>query len=329
MKRACVFHADQFLRHGKAGHPESAGRLTSIMGGLKTTGLIDRMDVLVPREATEAQLCAVHDPAYVRYVEAFGTGKLDPDTEMTAGSLEAARLAAGAAVGTVDEVLGGRELGFGLVRPPGHHAQPAQAQGFCIFNNAAVGAAHALAALERVLVVDWDVHHGNGTEKIFYGKPDVLYFSVHQSPHFPYTGKTGDTGKGAGEGFNVNVPLPPGSTDADYLEAFQRVLSPVATAFRPGLVIVSAGYDPAAGDPLGDMLMTPRGFQKLAFTVRNLSNARVVALLEGGYSARLPDCVAASIRGFLGEDIEIDSTATSATAWIDEAVRVQKEYWPL
>ncbi|WP_424358532.1 histone deacetylase family protein [Methanocella sp. MCL-LM] len=331
MKRACIIYSDQCLRHGTEGHVENFRRLTSVMAGLKAPELSGLADIVTPGRASQGQLIKVHHPNYVLHVETFGTGMLDPDTEMTDGSLDAARLAAGAAVDAVEEVRNGRELAFGLIRPPGHHALPDRAMGFCLFNNAAVGAAQALAHYSKVLIVDWDVHHGNGTEQIFYGTPDVLYFSVHQSPHFPYTGAVGDAGEGEGEGYNVNIPLPPGSTDADYLEAFLRVLAPIADDYRPDLVIVSAGYDPAEGDPLGDMRMTPRGFQKLAYLVRSITRANgVIALLEGGYSALLPDCVAASIRGFLGEDAEISlATTAAARSHVDEAVRAQRQYWRL
>ncbi|CAJ36490.1 histone deacetylase family protein [Methanocella arvoryzae] len=329
MKRACVLYSDQCLLHGTESHIENARRLTAIMGGLNSSELMGHVDVVSLGRAAERQLTRVHDLDYVRHIETSGTGMLDPDTEMTAGSLDAARLAAGAALDAVEEVRKGRELAFGLVRPPGHHALPGRAMGFCIFNNAAIGAARALDHYRKVLVVDWDVHHGNGTQQIFYRTPDVLYFSVHQSPHFPYTGDAAETGEGEGEGFNVNVPLPAGSTDADFLEAFLRVLTPITDDYKPGLVIVSAGYDPAQGDPLGDMRMTPRGFQKLAYMVRTMSSALgVVAMLEGGYSALLPDCVAASIRGFLGEDAEIEpETTAGAVSHIGEAVRIQRQYW--
>lgn len=332
MKSSCVFYADQFLRHGLEGHVESPGRLTAALRHLRASGLSDRLDLLAPRNAEDSELCAVHEPEYVQYLETRGPGWLDPDTPVTSGSAETARLAAGAAVGAVEQVSrGGRKLAFGLVRPPGHHAFPGKAMGFCLYNNAAVGAASALGDRKKVLIVDWDVHHGNGTEAIFYGNPAVLYFSVHQSPHFPHTGKAEDVGTCEGEGFNVNVPLPPGSADADFLEAFRRVLVPIADAFRPDQVIVSAGYDAAEGDPLGDMRMTPAGFQKLAFTVKDLGKARgVAALLEGGYSPLLPECISASILGFLGEDVEISPETTAAAMTnIGEAVRVQKQYWRL
>jgi acetoin utilization deacetylase AcuC-like enzyme len=319
-----------FLKHGGEDHPERPSRLSRTRAHLEEVGLSGQMDLLKPGPAAPGDITAVHDPAYLDYVRAKGTGMLDSDTFMTGGSLEAATLAAGAAIGCTDEAAS-RELAFGLVRPPGHHALPDHAMGFCIFNNAAIGAAHVLKSLKRVLIVDWDVHHGNGTENMFYDTPDVLYFSIHQYPWYPGTGRCEDVGTGAGEGFNVNVPLPAGSGDADYLEVFRRLLLPIADSYRPEQVIVSAGYDPLGGDPLGGMNLTVAGFQAMAYALRDIRGSRgIAALLEGGYSDELPHCVEASIRGFLGEDAEI-KTATSdiAVLNLEHALDVQKDYWRL
>jgi len=204
--------------------------------------------------------------------------------------------------------------------------------GFCLFNNAAVGAMHALKRAKKVLIVDWDVHHGNGTELIFYGRPDVLYFSVHQYPLFPGTGAADDTGTGDGEGYNVNVPLPAGSGDADYVHAFERILVPIMDAYRPELVIVSAGYDPHEADPLGGMRMTAAGFGELASIIKTAGSANIVMLLEGGYSLQyLPLCVEASLRGFTGGDYGRISgeRMPAATERIGEAAAIQKRYWRL
>ena len=302
------------------------------MSHLASSPRTKEISVIRPQEALEEQICAVHKPDYLRRLEAFGTGMLDPDTWMTSGSLTAAKFAVGAAVCAVDQVMAGRPLAFSLARPPGHHALPDRSMGFCILNNAAVAAAHALSSgSKKVLVVDWDVHHGNGTQHIFYDTPNVLYFSVHQSRHFPFTGRAVETGEGNGRGYTVNVPLPPGSGDSDYIEAFRRLLVPIADEYRPDLVIVSAGFDPAKGDMLGDMVMTPAGFRQLAFLVRSMGNIKgTVALLEGGYSGLLPKCVEASIQGFLGESDEIDTIIPGPTKFhIQEAVRIQQHYWRL
>ncbi|BAI60156.1 putative histone deacetylase [Methanocella paludicola SANAE] len=325
---ACILYSDDFLGHDLPGHVECKERLEAIMERLRPMGLEFRE----PRPASVPELEAVHAPWYVRNILGHGRGRLDLDTYMSEGSAMAALKAAGAAVEAVDLALSGQSLAAGMVRPPGHHALPAQAMGFCLFNNAAVGAAHALKKVKKVLIVDWDVHHGNGTELMFYGRPDVLYFSVHQYPHFPGTGAADDTGTGDGEGYNVNVPLPAGSGDADYVHAFESILVPVMDAYRPELVIVSAGYDPHEADPLGDMRMTAPGFGALASLIKTAGSANVVMLLEGGYSLKyLPLCVEASLRGFAGEDhgrISGERTA-AATERIVEAAAIQKRYWRL
>jgi acetoin utilization deacetylase AcuC-like enzyme len=285
-----------------------------------------------PAPATVDQVALVHDRGYIERIRSFGEGALDADTYMSRGSFNAALAASGAAVCGVDEALNGRKLSFGLVRPPGHHALPDRAMGFCIFNNAAVGAAHALErGVRRVLIVDWDVHHGNGTERMFYDRPEVLYFSAHQYPHFPGTGRASDTGTGDGEGFNVNVPLPAGSTDADYEAAFERILLPIANSYKPELVIISAGYDPHHADPLGDMRMTEAGFHRIASIVNESSGHKnIVALLEGGYSLEhLPGSVRASLLGLMGAPFERISSERTAAARerVDESVRIQRGYW--
>lgn len=325
-----MFYSDAFLKHGEESHIERPSRVARTMARLEDAGLLGRMDLLDPTPAADTDIVAVHTPEYLAYIKAKGAGPLDPDTEMTEGSLEAATLAAGAAIGCADESAS-RELAFGMVRPPGHHAMPGRAMGFCIFNNAAIGAAHALKSVKRVLIVDWDAHHGNGTEYMFYGSPDVLYFSIHQYPWFPGTGSPDDTGRGEGLGYNVNVALPARSNDADYMEAFRRLLMPIADSYKPELIIVSAGYDSLWGDPLGGMHLSAAGFQAMAYELRSIRRNRgIMALLEGGYSDILPSCVEASIRGFLGEEAEISPTRSDmATLNIAYAVEVQKQYWRL
>src|SRR5208337_1158343 len=228
----------------------------------------------------------------------------------------------------------GRGISFALVRPPGHHALPGRAMGFCIFNNAAVGAAYALKSLKKIMIVDWDVHHGNGTELMFYDRPEVLYFSVHQYPHFPGTGRAEDVGRGEGEGFNVNVPLPTGSTDADYVRAFEEILLPIMGAYAPDLVILSAGYDPHYADPLGNMRVTEAGFHTMASLVKEgAKKAHIVALLEGGYSLEhLPSSVEASLLGLTGEPYDGKSgedSTVKASECIRHALGVHKKYWRL
>jgi acetoin utilization deacetylase AcuC-like enzyme len=323
-----ILYSDDFLGHDLPGHVECKERLEAVMARLRRTGL----EIREPRPASVPELEAVHAPWYIKNILGHGGGRLDLDTYMSDGSAAAALRAAGAAVEAVDRALSGQGLAAGMVRPPGHHALPAQAMGFCLFNNAAVGAAHALKKVKRVMIVDWDVHHGNGTELMFYDRPEVLYFSVHQYPLFPGTGAADDTGTGNGEGYNVNVPLPAGSGDADYVHAFERILVPVIDDYRPELVIVSAGYDPHQADPLGDMRMTAAGFGALASLIKTATSANIVMLLEGGYSIEyLPLCVEATLHGFSGEEygrISGERTA-AATERIGEAAAIQKRYWRL
>ena len=334
MHRPGIFYTDDFLKHDYSGHIECKERLELTVSRLKNGPLSERLQYISPMAASAEDLEAVHSPSYVHRTLNFGEGMLDADTYMSDGSAVAALKAAGAATEGVKEALAGRGLSVALVRPPGHHALPDRAMGFCIFNNAAVGAAYALKSVKRAMIVDWDVHHGNGTERMFYDRPDVLYFSVHEYPHFPGTGRAEDAGRGEGEGFNVNVPLPAGSTDADYVRTFEEILLPIMGSYRPDLVILSAGYDPHYADPLGDMRVTEAGFYRLASLVKEgAKKANIVALLEGGYSLEhLPLCVEASLLGFMGEPYDgkmNEENTVKASGWIQSARGIQKKYWRL
>jgi acetoin utilization deacetylase AcuC-like enzyme len=294
----------KFLDHDPGpGHAESPARLDAIMSELGRAPL-DGLEIETPRLATDAEIDAVHRPAY-RASLAARAGEyvdLDPDTSMSPGSWEAARLAAGAAVGAVEAVMAGRaDNAFALVRPPGHHARPDRAMGFCLLNNAAIAAESARrTGAARVLIVDWDVHHGNGTQEIFAARDDVLYMSVHQFPFYPGTGAASEVGAGAGRGATVNCPLPGGQTDADYGVVFHDLFLPVGRAFAPDLIIVSAGFDAHARDPLAEMRVTERGFAAMGSALSELAAAtcggKLVLLLEGGYDLA---ALAASVRASL------------------------------
>jgi acetoin utilization deacetylase AcuC-like enzyme len=281
----------RFLEHDAgAGHPESPARLQAILSDLERAPL-GGVVFETPRAATPAEIDAVHSPAHRERLQGIAgqRARLDADTTTSEGSWEAAALAAGAAVGAVEAVWSGRaDNAFALVRPPGHHAEAAQAMGFCLLNNAAIAAASARRlGARRVLVLDWDVHHGNGTQNIFAARDDVLYMSAHQYPFYPGTGAPTEVGRGAGRGFTVNCALPGGQHDADYGAVFHDLFLPAARAFAPDLVLVSAGFDPHARDPLADMLVTERGFAAMgtamAELARDTCRGKLVLLLEGGY----------------------------------------------
>jgi acetoin utilization deacetylase AcuC-like enzyme len=254
-----------------------------------------------PRSALEA----VHAPAYLDHLEelsASGGGYVDFDTALNSASWETATLASGAAIGAVESALSGTAA-FAIARPPGHHAGRAYGMGFCLLNNAAIAAEYARSSgVERVAIVDWDVHHGNGTQDIFYANGEVLYLSVHQSPFYPGTGDAREVGEGRGQGFTANVPLPGRSGEDLYAEAFAGFFIPVLREFRPGLILISAGYDAHTADPLGGMRLESASFGRfaaqLAALAREIGAAPSALLLEGGYNLNaLTESVAATIRG--------------------------------
>ncbi len=304
-----------YLEHDTGGaHVEQAARLTAIRDTLARYGLAEEGDYLTPPDATIAQLERVHHSDYVQQVRgiaAAGGRWMDIDTVISPRSWAAAVRAAGAAVMGVDLLMRGeRQSAFALVRPPGHHANANHAGGFCIFNNAAVAAAHALAqyGLERVLIVDWDVHHGNGTQDIFYRDPRVLYFSIHEYPFYPGSGGADERGSGAGRGYTINVPLPHGVGDDGYLQALREILQPTADRYQPQLVIISAGYDAHHRDPIAYMRLTASGYHQMTSIVREIaaqySGGKLLTLLEGGYNlAALSDSVTATLLALDGRGL--------------------------
>jgi acetoin utilization deacetylase AcuC-like enzyme len=320
----------RFLAHDPgAGHPESPARLEAILADLERAPVAGTR-VTGPRPATDAEIEAVHSREHLERMQALAgrRARLDADTATSEGSWEAARLAAGAAIGAVEAVWAGQAANaFALVRPPGHHAEQEQAMGFCLLNNAAIAAeaARRLGAA-RVLILDWDVHHGNGTQHIFADRDDVLYMSSHQYPFYPGTGAAHEVGVGAGRGFTVNCPLPGGQDDADYGVVFHDLFLPAAHAFAPELVIVSAGFDAHARDPLADMRVTEQGFAAMCSGLAELAGGacggKLVLLLEGGYDL---EALAGSVRACLevmrGRREDFPSGAGGAAPRVVAAVR--------
>lgn len=296
-----VLTDDRYLDHETGRHVEVAGRLTAIHDELRREDLLTGRPFVPFAPASLTAVGRVHDGRYLDRLAAFaaaGGGRLDHDTVVSPASFDVALLGAGAATALVDATLRGDvRRGFSLSRPPGHHATPDGGMGFCLLNNVAIAAAHALAqGVPRVFVLDWDVHHGNGTQDTFYEEDRVLVCSVHQSPLYPGTGRTTERGEGAGAEFTLNFPIPPGRGDADYERLFDGVIAPAAIAYQPDLILVSAGFDAHAADPLGGMELTAAGFGRLADRAAALADllcgGRLVAVLEGGYD---PPATAASV----------------------------------
>ena len=291
------------------------------------------LDLVEAPEATREQLERVHGAAHVDAIEALsarGGGMIDVDTVASEGSWEAALHAAGGAVHATELLLSDGGFAFCGLRPPGHHAERDQAMGFCLFNNVAVASAHAIAecGAERVLILDWDVHHGNGTEAIFYGSDQVLYSSIHQSPLYPGTGAATDFGSGAGEGYTANLPVPPGSGPDEFLSLVQRVVAPIAREWMPSLLCISAGYDAHRDDPLANCEVDDAAFGDMAGTMRELAGELGVPLLiclEGGYSlAALARSVVATLDAVSGEESPREAPAEPAAPYRERLAR----FWP-
>jgi len=332
-----VFDERFLLHRAPYEHPEHPGRLTAIRARLEKENLFHLCDRVPAREACDDELMAIHEAALLESVAATAKVdfvQLDPDTYACRDSARAARLAAGGLIDLTRRVAGGTLAnGFALLRPPGHHAEASRAMGFCLFNNVAVAAAAARRqGARRVLIVDWDLHHGNGTQNAFWNDPDVLYFSTHQFPFYPGSGRADEIGGPGAEGRTVNVPWPPGCGDPEYLEAFDRVLLPIARRFEPELVLVSAGFDAAEGDPLGSMRLSPEGYARMTSRLRGLAAGRVVLALEGGYNlSAIARSAEACLRVLLDEDpIENDPggrASLEASRVLDAVRNAQRPFW--
>ena len=327
-------------------HPESPERLAAVYEMLDNPHMSWKYESIEPREATHEEIAYVHTLPYIR--EIAGTaGKdcvfLDSDTIAGPESYEIAKLAAGGMLNAIDAVMTGEaDNAFAFVRPPGHHAGAGNSEGFCIFNNIAIGAMHAMKkhGLKKILIVDWDLHHGNGTQKMFYTDRQVLYFSTHQYPYYPGTGSWQEIGEGMGLGFTVNVPLTRGAGNGTYVSAFRKILTPIALAYQPQLILLSAGFDIFFKDPLGGMRVTPEGFAAMARILLNIADeccdGKLVAVLEGGYHVGgLTQSVRATLAEMTDEThitdaklagLEVDADEQNKQV-INKIISLQRPYW--
>lgn len=347
VRRTGIVKHSVYLEHKtEIFHPESPQRLQSIYSMLEKKDFGGALVDVEPRYAKLEELLFVHDPHYVdRVLDSAEKTRIrfDPDTVTSPKTYRAAWMAVGGVMEAIRAVLTGKVRNvFALIRPPGHHALRDRAMGFCIFNNVAIGAMYGLKSrgLARILIVDWDLHHGNGVQSIFYDDPRVLYFSVHRYPYFPWTGAAGEVGEGKGEGYNVNVPLEYGCSDADYGNIFRTLLSPIARQFRPEIILVAAGFDIHHSDPLRSMNVTQAGFARMTGLLMEMANelcgGRLVLELEGGYNSEaLRDSVAMVLWELIGQSMinkeemrEVeDAQYKNIIKTINLVKEVQEKYW--
>jgi len=323
-------------------HPENPQRLEVIYRMIEDEIMFDCLPI-EPRAAADEEIRWIHSESYVKTIKDT-SGKdqvmLDPDTSTSARSYEVATLAVGGVLNAAERIMTGEITNaFAFIRPPGHHAEATRAMGFCLFNNIAIAAEYLLRqhALKKILIVDWDLHHGNGTQHSFAKKKDVLYFSTHQFPHYPGTGHWSEIGEGEGEGYTVNIPLSPGKTDQDYLYIFERLLAPIAEEFEPDFILVSAGFDIYEGDPLGGMQISDLGFGALSYSLLQIAEKvcqdRILIALEGGYN---PEGLRSGCKQVLcqlgGEAKKPDIETRASSITQRELVPIfetHRKYWPV
>ena len=305
MRTGLIYHPD-FLKHDTGHHPENKLRLIKTVEYLDKIDLLNKLENISFEPANENDLKLIHSPEQIVTVKnacSENTAFLDPDTSVSAKSYEISLLAVGGTLKAVHQVAKNKNKNaFCLIRPPGHHSTPSHSMGFCLFNNAAIAVRYLQKRLnhQRILIIDWDAHHGNGTQEAFYDDPTVLYFSTHHYPFYPGTGSSEEKGEKEGFGYNINVPLSSGSGDKEYISAFDQILKPAAEKFKPDFTLISAGFDAHMDDPLGGMAVTDKGFKILTEITMDIANKycnnKIVSILEGGYNIRtLPKTIAAHL----------------------------------
>lgn len=321
MVRCSVISGEIFYQHDLEAHDESSDRLIAIREQIPK-----EIPVFGPKRATEDDLHRVHTKSYVRMIKEFsshgGHHFIDPDTYISGETFEVASFAAGAAMEALQRSIDGEHC-FALIRPPGHHAEPDRAMGFCIFNNAAIAVTNALDRVKRVAIIDWDVHHGNGTQKIFYASDRVLYCSVHQGNIFPNTGWMDEVGTGPGKGYTINAPLRKGSTIADYRLVFEEVIIPAVSRFTPDAVIISAGQDALSDDPKSDMFLLPGDYGTLSGLLKDATGLQLALVLEGGYGPSHQEAIRAIFASMQGAPV-VPGTGTPRQATRDLVALLKK-----
>lgn len=311
MSKTAIFYDPIFLRHDTGNHPECADRLKAIIPALKSAPFSDRLEWITATPASVEQIEAVHDPDYIRFVEkkcADGSGSLDADTTICPDSWLAAITAAGALTGAVDHVIGKSDAtAFCPVRPPGHHAEKSRAMGFCLFNNVAIGVRHAQKAhsVKRAAIIDFDVHHGNGSQNAFYDDPSLFFISLHQEDHYPGTGLESERGGAGAEGTNMNIPMQSGAGDVEFYQKFDEQIIPALIKFEPEIIFISAGFDAHIDDPLAGLSITTEGYATITKKILDFASPRpLISTLEGGYNLEaLKDSVLAHVAKLTKSDI--------------------------